>query len=349
MKHFYKELNKDFVSLFNAKIRKSKSIIITSHLTPDDDSIASVLSMYYYLTKVLAISEEKIRMLYSAVKSDRWEYFYNYEKIEFMDDIKREISAADTIILLDCSGWDRISRSIKSGDYSNFTICLDHHPRPSLICDLHILIDNYSSTSELIFEMFFKDREKLDKDICEILLMGIMGDTGSFRFVSPTISTSYLAAKRLVDDGEIYVEELWDKYESVSIETIRIYATYLKKMTIRKIVGWPVMITSTLTMKEKAKYKLSSSNLDEARNMFKWMLKSVKGVPWGFVVEEKGDNCGVSFRSLPKSVDVRDIVDRLGIGGGHPRAAAGSFKNMNAREAMKILEDWMKTNKPKYS
>ena len=81
----------NFRKSFFELIDVSSSIIITSHISPDDDSIASVLSMYDVVTKYK--SDVQVRIVYTAEKSNevvgRYGTFQNFEQIEFVDDVAK--------------------------------------------------------------------------------------------------------------------------------------------------------------------------------------------------------------------------------------------------------------------
>ncbi len=80
-------------------------------------------------------------------------------------------------------------------------------------------------------------------------------------------------------------------------------------------------------------------------------LPRVQGYAWGFVITPRIDgSTRMSGRSLATSVNVRDMHERLGIGGGHDRASGGIFKkeNIDVEPKQCIVEvlEWMEHNVP---
>lgn len=345
-KKFFDKVDGEFVNLFKEKVGVSNKIMITSHMSPDDDSVSSVLGLYSYITDYLGVDGSKISIVYTGTQVKRWEYFKNYEKVEFVDDLAKRLSDVDLLIMLDGSGWKRVSRNEKIKDFGGFTICIDHHPKPENLFDLHIVVSPYSSCSQLVYDLFFRD-VKLSKDICETLLLGILGDTGNFRYVTPEISDVLGVSERLVREGEIKIEALQAKYDSIGLGSFKVLAEMMRRAGVEKVDGWPDFMFSCVDDAFIKENKVDEESLDEGSSLFSSYLKTVKGISWGFHITPNGDGtCGISLRSAPNSVSVRTVMEQMKIGGGHDRAAGGRVETNDPNEALKVLLGWMKKNKP---
>lgn len=343
----YSKVTKKLSGEIIGQIVRAKDIVITSHISPDDDSIASVLSMYYILINYLKIPEKSVRVMISQEKvSNRWESFEGFNKIKFVNDIYNELSKGELLIILDGSGWDRISRNPKiSEKFSGKVICIDHHPKPSNIFDTHIVAAEYSSTSELLFHLFLQ-KEKLDKPICELILLGLIGDTGRFKYIEPKNARSFDVAKKMVVDGNIKIEDFGSKYESVPFKVYKIYASMITRSEIYDVENWPKFIVSYITREELEGNSYSQEDLSYAKGLFTEILKSFQGISWGLVFSPDIYGTNISGRSLPDSVSIRDIMERLDIGGGHDRAAGGKLVEKDTQKAMSLILDWISNNKP---
>ncbi len=346
-KKFYSEITEEFRILFDQKIKDSESIVIASHIAPDDDSISSVLSTHYYLTEILKIDKSKIRILYTWDKIDTWNYFERFSEIEFVDDIYKHIGEKETIIFTDGSGWRRFSRNSDIKQLKNYVICIDHHPTPEDRFDLHLVATSRPSTAEIIYKLFFEN-EELNKEICELILMGILGDTGNFRYVKPNQSETFLIAEKLVRKGQITVESLENKYRTISIPVYKTLQEIMKNSQIMKLENWPDFLVAYITPEFIEENNLNDSQISEASGIFTPYLKSLSGVDWGIVVTPRivDKACKLSLRSIPNSVSVRSLMEEMKIGGGHDRAAGGSIQTVNPSEAIEILLNWMRANKP---
>ena len=71
MKKFFDKIDGKFASEFKRKVLDSPSIVLASHISPDDDSIYSVLGMHYYLTKILGVPEKQVNILYTWEKTEQ--------------------------------------------------------------------------------------------------------------------------------------------------------------------------------------------------------------------------------------------------------------------------------------
>lgn len=345
----YTKISSEFLEKVNRKFKEAKNIVITSHLSPDDDSISSVLAVYYYLIDVSRIPIENVKIIYTGERSSRWNSFKNYYKMQFVEDIADNVVGCDLLIILDAAGWKRISNKDMNKTFNGEVICIDHHPKPEDEFDLHLQINDssVSSTAELIYQQFFKGR-KLDSDICEVLLLGILGDTGNFRFINSKNSGVFIITKDLVDQGSINIEEFQSKYNSIGWGVYDTLRLLMSNTSLKEINGWPKFIISTLSAKEVTKYALNENTIDEGSHLFTDYLKKIEEASWGVVITPVKNYFSISLRSLPESISCRDIMEKTGFGGGHDRTAGGRIYSKTSKEAVNILIKWLKNNKPIY-
>lgn len=347
MKRFFEEINQSFVDEFKNKVTAATSIVVSSHTSPDDDSISSLLSVYNYLINNLEIDPSKVKIFYTGEKTDKWNYFENFEKINFVEDLADNLGGVDVLIVTDGSGWKRFSRKETIKKFNGFTICIDHHHTPEDKFDLHLVARNYSSTSEIIYRLFY-EKGKLTKRICETILLGILGDTGNFKYLKPTDSEVFKIAERLVREGDIDIQTLQSLYQQIDQNVYKVLIELMKNSKISEVVGWPKFINSYVTLDFIKKEHISDNEVSEGSSIFTTYLTSIKGIAWGFVYTPKvADKSGrLSLRSLPNSVSVRIMMEQMGIGGGHDRASGGKIYTQDHKKALDQLTEWMKINKP---
>jgi nanoRNase/pAp phosphatase (c-di-AMP/oligoRNAs hydrolase) len=97
-----------FKKEFFALVEKAEHIVITAHLSPDDDSIGSVMAMHEILT--IKYPDKDIKILYSGEASHRHSIFANYKNITFVTDIADHISNTDLFVMLDVNNYARVSK-----------------------------------------------------------------------------------------------------------------------------------------------------------------------------------------------------------------------------------------------
>jgi len=154
------EDTKKFKKDLDALLLNSKRIIITSHLSPDDDAISSMFLLYFYCKNILKL-DIPIIMASSDIKSDRWENFPLYHKIKFDKDISKIIKETDTLLIADVKDYHRISKLYKNLKIRKFkSICIDHHiteVRDTFDMYLSYPTVNFTSNAELLYSLLLKD------------------------------------------------------------------------------------------------------------------------------------------------------------------------------------------------
>lgn len=347
---YQNKISNDFKDKFDTQLKLAKSVVITSHFSPDDDSIASVLSVYYYLINYLKINTSKLKIIYTGEKNEKWMTLANFDKINFVDDIFNHIDSSGTLIMLDGGAYKRFSRKEEMQNFAGKTICLDHHPVPGNQFDLQLVAKQYTSTSEIIYRLLFES-EKITKEICEILLLGIVGDTGSFRFINNSSAGVLSIAERLIVNGEINVDSFIGKFEKINKNSYQILIELMKNSKIKRIKNWPDFVYSYISMDKCLKSKYTDNEVSEGSSCFTRYLRAVSGVEWGMIITPRFHDMthSVSFRSSPGSVVTREIGEKMGIGGGHDRASGGKIITKDTKTAIKTILDWMKDNKPSFS
>ena len=319
------------------RIGKAKNIVISGHISPDDDSIASAISTYYAITRKLG-HKGSVRIVYPGVRMPRWNPFELYEHVEFTDDLAGEIADADLAIFVDGNQWHRFG--LEKMDVE--TICIDHHHYETLEFDLNIIDPTAASTTEMIEKLFYST-DALDETIAPILLMGILGDTGRFRFITPKNAQVLITAHRLIMESNLDVQSFLAGYHLRSLNGHPLYVKLLSRSRIIDIPGWPTAMYSYLTEEESD--GADDDPISEAAHQFVSYALQVESIDWTFVVTPRSDGSSkVSLRSLPESVNVKDLAVLMGIGGGHDRASGGRFEKLTPGRAAQWMLEWCRSH-----
>jgi bifunctional oligoribonuclease and PAP phosphatase NrnA len=320
------------------RISESKRIVICGHVSPDDDSIASCISTYYAITKTLGY-EGSVRIRYPGTRIPRWEPFELYRSVEFTDDLSGDLDDADLVIFVDGNQWHRFGLE----KIAVPTICIDHHHYESLDFDLNIIDPSAASTTEMIESLFYSTNA-LDETIAPILLMGIIGDTGMFRFITPKNAQVLITAHRLIMEANLDVQAFLAGYHRTSMRAHPLYAQVLQRSAIIEPPGWPRGMVSYLKSEEIG--SASDDQISEAAHAFVSYALQVETVQWTMVITPRSDGTSrASLRSLPDSVNVKDLATLMGIGGGHDRAAGGRFDEEPEAALERVLA-WCEDHEP---
>jgi len=345
----YSKLETKFIFDFFNLVNKAENIGIAGHKSPDDDSIASVLAVYSLLKN--KYPRKTVKIIQTGEKLNKYESFKHFNKIDFVPDITKCLKNIDLLILLDGNEYCRFTRKVKKlKAFSGKTICIDHHSTPPENFDLSLIIPGIPSCAEIIYLLFYQN-SKINKPLSEILMLGILGDTGNFAYLRPDQSNTLIIAKRLMEAGKIEIQEFQSRYQPISKNVLPIVQQLLKNTSFYKIKGWPNFQAAFVT--RDFAQKKDGDEVREASDLYTThYLRRIKSYRWGFVITPRTNGaCRISLRSLPKSVNVGDIMKRMGIGGGHDHAAGGTFpaKNKKARSVSSCFNDmldWIKKHKP---
>ena len=185
-------------------IRDAKNVVITSHRSPDGDSIGSSLAMYHFLRK----NEVPVLLVHPDAAPEFLHWVPGREEIvAFEDDVEKAtqlLNNADLIFCLDYNHPSRVGDAMQAvlENVPADKIMIDHHLNPADFCRYVISKPEACSTSQLVYEWIVEIGEKMKVDalVGQCIYLGIMTDTGSFRFPSVTSETHRVVAD-LIDAG----------------------------------------------------------------------------------------------------------------------------------------------------
>jgi phosphoesterase RecJ-like protein len=300
-------------------ILDAEKIIITSHKSPDGDSVGSSLGMLRFIR---ALGKEA-----KICHPDACPAFIDWLKegdeiIDFdqsQDQVISLMDDADLIFCLDYNGSGRLGKDmggvLLAADAKK--IMIDHHPYPEDIFHLSASHPEVCSTAQLVIELILEsDNENLlNQSIGTPLYLGIVTDTGSFRFSSVTSRTHELVGK-LLENG---VEQA--KVHENSFNHNRLDQMKLRGYAIAERL-------EVLPDEELAILSLSEVDL-ERFNYIKGdteglvnIALSIEGVSVAIMMTESDGKVKMSFRSMGSIVVNKFAGDNFD-GGGHMNAAGG--------------------------
>ncbi len=316
---------------FNSLIESSKSIAISGHIRPDGDCVGSCLAMYNYVATYYPSIDVHV---YLDPIPNIFKFLKNADKIEDIHTLSED-TVFDLYIALDCSDGGRLGDAYSFFKQAKHTICIDHHMTNGGFAEYSYIIPDDSSTAELVYNQFGKD--KITKDIAECLYVGIIHDTGVFQY-SCTSSRTMEVAGELMDKGIDYPRLVDESY-------------YMKYMVQNRLMGY-CLLNCELKLDDKVviavlpkeildKYGGVASDLEGIVAV----LRHTKDIEVAvFVYELNPGRFKVSLRSSSGKVDVSKIAVEFG-GGGHKMAAGYSINcevNKGIDKLMKMIEEQLK-------
>ena len=304
------------------ELANSNKIAVSGHISPDGDSIGSCIAMTLFLRKAFEGQNKDIRLFLEEPP----ECFMGIDGIETIDS-SFEGMEPDAYILIDTEP-DRMGAGEKLYKKAALTVNIDHHITNSEGSgDINIIDPSASSAAEIVFRLI--DEKYLDKTIASWIYLGIVHDTGVFKYPATSPDTMRIVA-RLMEEG-INCQYLIDKtyYEK----------TYRQNLACARIVlgskiylGGKVIVGS-ISLKEMTENNITKNDFEGVINQ----LRITTGVEVAIFMYPMNDSTiKVSLRSKEK-VDVARLAGAFN-GGGHIRAAGFYYKGKEEEITNELLD-----------
>ena len=284
--------------------KDAESILIAGHIRPDGDCVGSCLSTYLYLKKVFPEKQIEVYMehLPEVFQFLDAEHRFVSQKIEEKD--------VDLFIALDSSSTDRLGEVEPLFYRAKNTVCIDHHISNRAYAGENYIEPEASSTCEVLFGLM--DESLIDKIIAVPLYIGIIFDSGVFRYSNTSRKTLEIAGK-LIDTGIPFWDYI-DKcfYERSYVQTQLLGRTLLESM--RMMDG--KIIVASISRKLLEFYGAKTEDIDGIVEQ----MRVTRGVEVAILLHEIDEQkYKVSMRSNDYA-DVSKVASYFG-GGGHKKAA----------------------------
>lgn len=285
-----------------------ENFIIAGHKEPDGDCIGSCLAMSFFLKR-----KNKNCILMSSGPFKRTE-IKEYEnlftnKLEISDKINPKTTG---LIILDCSGFDRIGEIAELLKDFNYII-IDHHATNTEKSDSSLIMTDAPSTTYLIQSIIEEMEGKLTKEEADALFFGLCTDTGFFRHLDDRSAEVFAHASRLIEAGANPKQTFMKMNGGKKFESRLLISRILNRM---KSYYDGKLVISYETYDDLKELGLESRDSD----ILYQLIQTMEGVEAICIVrQESPTHCSVGFRSLDK-VDVSKIASSFG-GGGHKQAS----------------------------
>lgn len=301
-------------------------LMITTHVNPDGDAIGSQMALAHYLRQigkqVLLVNGDDMPNYYRFLDPEQEIVIYSAAEHEQI------IAGLDGCIIVDISDWGRL-RSI--GDalrrHAIPVACIDHHIPTNEMGEVHVCMQEASSTGEMIYDLLRDSGATLTLPIVDAIYTCIMTDTGSFRFNNTTARTHQIAAE-LLEAGAHYRAIYEQIYENNSKQRTQLMARLLERMHFAcgDRLAW---------------YSLSQELLRETGARL-WETEGFSDLPRTIArvevslmfTETEAGLTKVSFRSKGRMV-INHLAAHFG-GGGH-KFAAGATLEMGLSQAVEVV------------
>lgn len=287
------------------KIEEANSIIILTHEVPDGDAVGSSLAMYIALKRL----GKNVDVIMPECPN-------TYSFLPAASEIKKgsNIEKYDLAISLDCSDVKRLNGFSKYFENAKGTIVIDHHSSNTMFGDYSFVNPDSPACAQILITLFSFLGIEIDKEIGTYLLVGIITDTGGFKYSSVTAETFELVAE-LMKKG-VNVSSVYKKV----LQTISIPSFELRRLAMNRLefIENGKIAFTYITKADEEKYE---ATIGEHEGIVE-LVRDITGVEVAVFLRETEEGYKASLRSN-EYVNVADICLMLG-GGGHQRAAGAN-------------------------
>jgi len=302
--------------------------IVLAHKSPDGDAVGSAAGFYKFLLNLSC----KARVVLPDLPSDTLlPFMADTNCLYFSEDpdaVKVLFDESTVLICLDFNAPSRVGdmHALIEG-FSGVKVMIDHHPEPEPFADLMISDITNSSTCQLIYECVehMGLTHAIDQQVARALYLGIMTDTGSFRFPSVNAKTHHILAE-LIGTGISHWQIHQDVYDNNRIDQLQLrgYAISEKLVLLNKDKNPIPAGYISLTKEDLSRFNYKTGDTEGLVNV----ILSLEGIKVGVLIQEKTDGIKMSFRSKD-GFFVNELAKQHFNGGGHKYAAGGiSFDSM---------------------
>lgn len=286
-------------------LAKAERIGIFAHCNPDGDSMGSA-----YALKLALTAQKKQAEVYLLPHPDAMAY----PLIHGREDSGLNKEDCDLLVAVDCADSKRL------GEYERFflshgnTLAIDHHITHKSYAKVTVAED-VSSTAELIFDLLTEWQMPMNKEIAENLYIGLVCDTGNFKF-------SCVSAHTFAVAGALLGYDIAFARISKRIFSTKSRAYYrLMQTALERLEFFADGKVCSLFLSEQ---DFLDAGIDESEaGGIVTLPGGIEGVEVGIYIRRRdAGEYKVSLRSA-EAVDVAAVAEVFG-GGGHLRAAGYS-------------------------
>ena len=305
----------------------AKRIVLTTHVNADGDGLGSEVALVH----LLQAQGKDVVIANPTPIPDRYRFLVDPIGVaDRTSDVSAAIKSADLFVVLDIADLGRLgnlAEAIRARGIS--TACVDHHLSPGTLPGGPRLVDaEASATAELVYDLSCVAEWPIESETARALYVGLLTDTGGFRFGNTKPRVLRLAASLL--EAGVDPERLYEMvYATAPAGRIRLTAEVLETLVVEENLGlsWVTVPSGALE-----RHGVTADDLDGLVEF----ARSVQGTRVAMLFRHLANGkVKVSFRSVG-DFDVADFAHQFG-GGGHAKASGASISGTLDEVQQKVL------------
>ena len=298
----------------------SRPVAVVGHARPDGDCIGSQVA----LARVLRARGHAVICANADAVPRRLAFLVG--DLTFAP--AAQLAGDPAAIFVDCADHLRAGEKLRArlpAPLGN----IDHHLSNEGFAQHNLIETRASATCEILARLFLDAGLPIDALTAQALYVGIVTDTGQFRFQSTTRETFLLAAElvargaRPADIGQ----ELFEQESAGRVELLRRFlGSFERRCDGRLCIG-------TLPL---GVFDETGTSAEDTEGLVDY-ARGIEGVDVGVLIEERADGLKASLRAKDPALRLDQVAGLFG-GGGHACAAGLSLRGDAATNFRARLE-----------
>ena len=293
-----------FLTNFVEQLKKERSVALLCHARPDGDCLGGACALK------LALNQKGIRAV--VCSNDPVP-----EKFKFLPEINNVVNSLEALgvdkdwamVAVDCADKTRISEINRFTQFAG-TYNVDHHVSNEKYANNNYVVD-CASNCQNVYAIIKELGVEIDKEIADLLMLGLVTDTGFFRHKNTTSETLDIASELLKKGADLNLIG-YKTFREQSKARAKLFGLVMSKIRYFLDDRFAVLTIS------KRDLDFTGAKSDETEGFVDFVM-GVNTVEVGACVMEVGENkYKISFRS--KETNVNAVASRFG-GGGHVLAS----------------------------
>lgn len=285
-----------------AKLKKEQSVALLCHARPDGDCLGGACA--------LKLAFEK-----QGAKAVVCSFDPVPERFKFLPEMNNVVSELDNdgnytaMIAVDCADLARLSEGEFFTKHKN-TYNIDHHVSNEGYAMVNYVVD-CAANCQNVFEIIREMGVAIDKEMADLLMLGMVTDTGIFRHKNTTSETLLIASELKKYGADLNLIG-YKTFTEQSKGRAKLFGLVMSR--IRYFLDDRFAI-ATITQKD---IESSGAKADETEGFIDFIM-GINSVEVGAcLMEISNDKYKISFRS--KEANVNAVASTFG-GGGHVLAS----------------------------
>lgn len=297
MKELYKEIYK--------KIKEYDKIVIARHIGADPDALGSTLGLKELILNTFPEKKVSVIGVYSSV----------FKYMGRMDKLNEKEIGDSLLIVCDTPNNIRIDGIENPRDFG-YVIKIDHHPEIDKFEDLKWVDTKASSVCQMLIELAYETRLKMNKEAAEKLFMGLVSDTNRFLY-DYTSPKTFMLVSKLIADTKIDIVPLYQNLYARPLIDVRFLGYVAQSMVVTEGGLGYLKISDEVIQRFGGDTALSGNIIGAFNNINEVLVWII------FTEDKKQEVIKVNARS--RGPEINTVLEKYG-GGGHPMASGARLK-----------------------